>query len=51
VALNGLVLITSDRWDWGAAVATAVSALVIVLLWVPPAARTFGRIRDSSMTP
>lgn len=50
VVLNVLVLASSDRWDWGAAVAAAVSATVIVLLWVPPASRTFARIRDSSMT-
>jgi cation-transporting ATPase E len=48
--LSALVLIASDRWDWGAAVAASISALVVILLWTPPATRTFGRIRDSSMT-
>ena len=49
LVLNGLVLIASDRWDWGTAIAAGVSAVVVVLLWTPPASRTFGRIRDSSM--
>ncbi len=49
--LHVLVLVTSDRWDAGTAVAAVVSGTVLVLLWTPPGSRTFGRIRDSSMLP
>jgi len=49
LVLNGLVLLASDRWDWGSAIAAGISALVVILLWTPPASRTFGRIRESSM--
>jgi cation-transporting ATPase E len=48
-ALDVLVVIASDRWDGGSAFAAGVAAVVIVLLWVPPASRSFGRVRDSSM--
>ena len=49
LVLNGLVLLASDRWDWGSAIAAGISALVVILLWTPPASRTFGPIRESSM--
>lgn len=49
-ALSALLLLGSDRWDWTSAVSAAVAAAVIVLLWTPPAAASFGRIRDSSIS-
>lgn len=48
-SLNVLVLVASDRWDVGTAVAAVVSGAVVALLWTPPASRTFGRVRDSSL--
>lgn len=48
-ALNVLVLVGSDTWDWVTVVGTVVALAVIVLLWTPPATRMFGRIRDSSL--
>nr|WP_235566942.1 HAD-IC family P-type ATPase [Microbacterium sp. Root180] len=47
--LNAVVFATTDRWDWGSLVTAAVAMIVIVLLWTPPVARGFGRIRESSM--
>lgn len=49
LALNTLILVGSDAWDWVAAVSALVAGAVIALLWTPPAARMFGRIRDSSL--
>jgi len=49
VALNLFVLVASNRWDWGTAIAAAVAAVVVVLLWTPPAVHSFGRARDSSI--
>lgn len=49
IALSTIVLVLGDRWDWGAAVTAAVAAVIVVLLWTPPAARGFGRILESSM--
>jgi cation-transporting ATPase E len=47
--LDVLVLVASDDWDWVSIAIAVVAGGVIALLWVPPAARGFGRIRDSSM--
>ena len=49
LALSAIVLLFGDRWDWGAAATAAVAALLVVLLWTPPVAQGFGRIRESSM--
>lgn len=49
LAVSGSVLILSDRWDAGAAVAMVGAAGVIALLWTPPVTRGFGPIRESSM--
>ncbi|WP_226533400.1 HAD-IC family P-type ATPase [Microbacterium paraoxydans] len=49
IALNAVVIVFGDRWDWGAAVTVLVAAALIVLLWSPPVARGFGRVRESSM--
>ncbi len=48
-AVSVAVLLAGDRWDWGAAVTAVVAVVLVILLWTPPVARRFGRIRDSSM--
>jgi cation-transporting P-type ATPase E len=48
--LNLLIVVASDEWDWGATALGVLALVVIVVLWTPPAAHGFGRIRDSSMT-
>ncbi|AMB59793.1 ATPase [Microterricola viridarii] len=48
--LSVIVVVSSDRWDWGATATAVGAALLIVLLWTPPVARGFRQIRDSSMT-
>lgn len=48
-ALNALVLVGSDDWDWATVLNAIVAGAVIMLLWTPPATRMFGRIRDSSL--
>lgn len=49
ILVSVLILVASDRWDWGAGITGIVAALIVTLLWTPPVARGFGRIRDSSM--
>lgn len=49
ITLSTVVLVFGDRWDWGAALTAAFAGGIIVLLWVPPASRSFGRILESSM--
>ncbi len=49
IALNAVVIVFGERWDWGAAVTVLVAATLITLMWSPPVARGFGRIRESSM--
>jgi len=48
--LSVLVIVAGDTWDWGATTTAVTAIFVIVLLWTAPVARSFGHIRDSSMT-
>lgn len=50
LALDAVLWLALDVNDTGAAVIAALVVALVVLLWTPPTARTFGRIRDSSMT-
>ncbi|MGP3536208.1 HAD-IC family P-type ATPase [Microbacterium sp. RD1] len=56
VELGAILLLDAALWigldvsDLGAAITGAFVLALIVLLWTPPGSRTFGRIRDSSMS-
>lgn len=49
VVLELLIITSSDSWDWPAIGIGVVAVVMIVVLWTPPVARTFGRVRESSM--
>ncbi|SIT68739.1 HAD-IC family P-type ATPase [Microbacterium sp. RU33B] len=49
VVLELLIIASSDSWDWPAIGIGVVAIAMIVVLWTPPVARTFGRVRESSM--
>ena len=44
VVLDVVVIVSSDRWDGGAIVTGVVATAILVLLWTPPASRTFGSL-------
>lgn len=48
-ALNTLLAVLADDWDWSAILTAVISVAIVVVLWTPPVSRTFGRIRESSM--
>lgn len=48
VVLAALLIPVSDQ-PWVASIVLAVWLAIVVLLWVPPASRAFGRVLDSSM--
>ena len=37
-----VVTVSSERWDAGAIVLGVIAVVIVVLLWTPPASRTFG---------
>ncbi|WP_137843175.1 hypothetical protein [Microbacterium sp. 2FI] len=43
MSLHLATLLTTDGWDWSAAVQFALGAFVLTALWAPPAARHFVR--------
>lgn len=50
LGLDAFLWLALDVNDVGATVIAVLVAALIVLLWTPPASRTFSRIRDSSMS-
>jgi holin-like protein len=43
MSLHLVTLLTTDGWDWSAAVQFALGAFVLTALWAPPAMRHFAR--------
>lgn len=51
IGLHVTTILTTDVWDWSAAVQAVIDALIIGVLWLPPGSRFYARRPTTASVP